>query len=153
MLTLAFSTSFERVALDIMRTMPLFSSAAASYTALVVGIAIGYAELLRPGLIVPGVFGAALALLGLSSLSSYIMEPRAWIAVAFGMALILLDLGWHLRGVAAVAGALVVTAAVRWLTGARIDWTVAAGITIPFLMATWWLLGLALRAKALKTAI
>lgn len=132
----------------------MLRSANVAYCATLAGVAIGYLELLRPGMVIPGVAGAVLAMLGLASLWDHAWNVRGAALLLAGLAAAAVDARLRLRGVGAAAGAAAMTMGARWLVAeepARIRWTVAAGASVPFLLSTWWLLERALLARANKT--
>lgn len=131
----------------------VFPNPNAAYLITIAGVAIGYLELLRPGMIVPGVSGAVLALLGVASLAGHPISPRAVALMVAGILLAVADARFRMRGVAAASGAILLTLGSRWLvadSATAIRWSVAAGGSIPFLAATWWLLEKAFEARANK---
>lgn len=133
--------------------MPLFEQPTTAYAVTLAGITIGYIELLRPGLILPGVTGAVLAMLGIASLLPHCTGFRASLLLAAAVALFVTDLflDWH--GIAALAAAILFSFAIHQLTVGKIGLVFAFLFTLPFLTCTWWLAGIAIRARALKTAI
>lgn len=131
----------------------MFPNPNVAYAVTVAGVAIGCLELLRPGMIVPGVTGAVLAMLGVASLAAQPITARGVALIALGVLLAALDAKYRLRGAGTAAGAMVLVLGARWLVAdgeAKIRWTVAAGVSIPFLVVTWWLMEKAFRARANK---
>ncbi|HJZ98625.1 MAG TPA: nodulation protein NfeD [Candidatus Solibacter sp.] len=122
---------------------------------LVIGALCIYVEFSAPGLIVPGVVGAILALLGLSALS---VLPINWL----GAALILLAFGMFLLEVKVTShGILGAGGAVALVLGAvmlidtsipelRVHWGTAIALALPFSAITVFLLTIAMRARRNK---
>ncbi|HTS60785.1 MAG TPA: nodulation protein NfeD [Candidatus Acidoferrales bacterium] len=122
---------------------------------LVIGALGIYVEFSSPGLILPGVAGAILALLGLSALS---VLPINWL----GAALILLAFGLFLLEVKVAShGILGAGGAVALILGAvmlidspapelRIHWSTAIALALPFSAITVFLLTIAVRARRNK---
>ena len=122
---------------------------------LVIGALLIYVEFTTPGMVAPGVFGAILALLGLSALS---VLPINWL----GAALILLAFTlFALEAKFAAHGVLAVGAAISLVLGAvmlvsspypemRIHLSTALALALPFSIITMALLSLAVRARRNK---
>jgi membrane-bound serine protease (ClpP class) len=122
---------------------------------LVIGALCIYVEFSAPGLILPGVVGAILALLGLSALS---VLPINWL----GAALILLAFGMFLLEVKVTShGILGAGGAVALVLGAvmlidtsipelRVHWSTAIALALPFSAITVFLLTIAMRARRNK---
>jgi len=122
---------------------------------LVIGALCIYVEFSAPGLILPGVVGAILALLGLSALS---VLPINWL----GAALILLAFGMFLLEVKVTShGILGAGGAVALVLGAvmlidtsipelRVRWSTAIALALPFSAITVFLLTIAMRARRNK---
>lgn len=113
-----------------------------------------YVEFSSPGLIVPGIVGAILALLGLSSLS---VLPINWAGAALlvlALSLFVLEAKFMSHGILATGGAVsMVLGAMLLINGPpemRISFTTALAVTIPFALITVFLLSLALRARRNK---
>jgi membrane-bound serine protease (ClpP class) len=114
-----------------------------------------YVEFSAPGLVLPGVAGAILALLGLTALS---MLPIDWL----GAALILLGLGFFVleakfatHGILTVGGALALALGAAMLIDTpnpelRVRWSTAIGLAVPFALITSFLLTVVVRARRNK---
>ncbi|HWF09148.1 MAG TPA: nodulation protein NfeD [Bryobacteraceae bacterium] len=114
-----------------------------------------YVEFSSPGLVAPGVFGAVLALLGLSALSVF---PIDWLGAALmvvGFASFVLEAKFTTHGVLTAAGAIALMLGAVLLIDTnvpelRIHWLTAAGLAIPFALITSLLLSIAVRARRNK---
>ncbi len=116
-----------------------------------------YLEFSSPGFIAPGVFGAILALLGLSGLA---IMPINWIGAALliaGIAMFVLEAHYTSHGVLAAGGTLaMVLGALLLIKGPpemRIHLSTALAVCIPFALITMFLLTLAVRARANKAIL
>src|ERR1700731_3036662 len=103
---------------------------------LIVGVLGVYVELSSPGLIFPGVGGAVLVLLGLSSLS---LLPINWTGAALiilAIALFVLEAKFTSHGILGIGGAVAMAlGSVILLNGppeGRIHWSPALCVTLPF---------------------
>jgi membrane-bound serine protease (ClpP class) len=114
-----------------------------------------YVEFSSPGMIVPGILGAILALLGLSALS---VLPINWLGAALlllAFALFVLEAKFATHGVLGAGGALsMVLGAVMLVDGPvpemRIHLFTAIALALPFSLITMLLLSLVLRARRNK---
>ncbi len=113
-----------------------------------------YVEFSHPGLILPGVLGAVLALLGLSSLSVF---PIRWIGVALlilSLALFVLEAKFASHGILGAGGAAAMLLGALMLVDGppevRIRLSTALAVTIPFALITVFLVSLVMRARAAK---
>jgi membrane-bound serine protease (ClpP class) len=126
-----------------------------AFILLIIGALAIYIEFTSPGLIAPGVIGAILLLLGLSAIS---VLPINWL----GAALILLAFVlFALEAKFSSHGVLGAGAAVSMMLGAvmlinspfpeaRIHWSTAIAVTLPFSAITVFLVSLAVRARRSK---
>lgn len=121
---------------------------------LVIGVLGIYVEFSHPGLILPGVAGAVMALLGLSSLA---VLPINWIGAALillGFSLFILEAKFTSHGVLGIGGAVsMVLGAVILVNGppsVRIHLTTALAVTIPFALITIFLMSLVIKAQTNK---
>jgi membrane-bound serine protease (ClpP class) len=127
------------------------------YILLVLGALGIYMEFQAPGLILPGVAGGILALLGLSSLA---VLPINWTGAALlilSLILFLLEAKIASHGVLGTGGAVaMVLGAVLLINGPpelRIHVTTALAVGLPFALITMFLMTLAIRARAMKSAM
>lgn len=113
-----------------------------------------YVEFSHPGLIVPGVLGAVLALLGMSSLSLF---PISWVGVALLIlagVLFLLEAKFASHGILGAGGAAsMILGAMLLVEGPpelRIHAGTAVAVTLPFAAITVFLVSLVVKARAAK---
>jgi membrane-bound serine protease (ClpP class) len=114
-----------------------------------------YVEFTSPGLIVPGILGAIMALLGLSALS---VLPINWLGAALlllAFALFILEAKFATHGILGSGGALsMVLGAVMLIDSPvpemRIHLSTAIALALPFSLITMVLLSLVLRARRNK---
>ncbi len=113
-----------------------------------------YVEFSHPGLILPGVLGAIMALLGLSSLS---VMPINWIGASLlilALAMFVLEAKFTSHGILGIGGAVAMVLGAILLIDAppelRIHVETALAVTIPFAMITIFLMSLVLKARASK---
>jgi membrane-bound serine protease (ClpP class) len=114
-----------------------------------------YVEFTSPGLIVPGVIGAILALMGLSALS---VLPINWAGAALlvlAIALFILEAKFATHGVLAVGGTVCMVLGALLLVESpmpemRIHLSTAVGVALPFALITSFLVTLVIRARANK---
>jgi membrane-bound serine protease (ClpP class) len=116
-----------------------------------------YAEFTSPGLIVPGILGAILALLGLSALSVLPINGLGAALLVLAVTLFVLEAKFASHGILAIGGAVaMVLGAVMLVNGPipemRIHWGTAIGLALPFSLITVMLLTLAVRARRNKVA-
>jgi membrane-bound serine protease (ClpP class) len=121
---------------------------------LVLGVLGLYVEFTHPGLIFPGVFGAVLALLGLSSLA---VVPINWVGVVL---LILAAVLFILEAKIASHGILGTGATISMVLGAvllvngppemRIHLSTAVSVSLPFALITMFLVSIVVRARRSK---
>lgn len=121
---------------------------------LVIGALGIYVEFSHPGFILPGVAGAVLVLLGLSSLA---VLPISWIGVALlilALVLFALEAKFASHGILGAGGAIsMMLGALLLVNGPpelRIHLSTALAVTIPFALITVFLVSLAIRARAAK---
>lgn len=122
---------------------------------LVIGALLIYVEFTSPGMVAPGVFGAILALLGLSALS---VLPINWLGAALlvlAVTLFVLEAKLASHGVLAVGGAIsMVLGAVLLINSPmpemRIRLSTAVALALPFTLITVMLLSLVMRARRAK---
>jgi membrane-bound serine protease (ClpP class) len=119
---------------------------------LILGVLGIYVELTSPGLIFPGVAGAVLLLLGLSSLS---VLPINWTGAALiilAMALFALEAKFTSHGILGIGAAVaMVLGSVILVNGpaeVQIHWSTAVSVTLPFAMIIIFLMSLAIKARA-----
>jgi membrane-bound serine protease (ClpP class) len=116
-----------------------------------------YVEFSSPGLIVPGILGAIMALLGLSALS---VLPINWLGAALlllAFTLFILEAKFATHGILGAGGALsMVLGAVMLIDSPvpemRIHLSTAIALALPFSLVTMLLLTLVLRARRNKVA-
>jgi membrane-bound serine protease (ClpP class) len=114
-----------------------------------------YMEFTSPGLIVPGILGAILALLGLSAIS---VLPINWLGAALlllAFALFILEAKFATLGILGIGGALsMVLGAVMLIDSPvpemRVHLSTAIALALPFSLITMLLLSLVLRARRNK---
>jgi membrane-bound serine protease (ClpP class) len=114
-----------------------------------------YVEFTSPGLIVPGILGAILALLGLSAIS---VLPINWLGAALlllAFALFILEAKFATHGILGTGGALsMVLGAVMLIDSPtpemRVHLSTAIALALPFSLITMLLLSLVLRARRNK---
>jgi membrane-bound serine protease (ClpP class) len=114
-----------------------------------------YVEFTSPGLIVPGILGAIMALLGLSALS---VLPINWLGAALlllAFSLFILEAKFATHGILGTGGALsMVLGAVMLIDSPvpelRIHLSTAVALALPFSLITMLLLSLVLRARRNK---
>jgi membrane-bound serine protease (ClpP class) len=122
---------------------------------LVLGVLGIYIEFHSPGLIVPGVVGAILALLGLSALS---VMPINWVGAALlvlALALFILEAKFVSHGILAIGGTVAMILGALLLIQSpnpemRIHLSTAIGLALPFAIITTFLLSLVIRARRNK---
>lgn len=111
-----------------------------------------YLEFSSPGLVVPGVVGAILALLGLTALS---MLPIDWLGAALmilGLVFFVLEAKFMTHGVLAAGGAVALALGAVMLVDTNVPelgvrWSTAIGLALPFALITSFLLSIAVRAR------
>jgi membrane-bound serine protease (ClpP class) len=113
-----------------------------------------YVEFSSPGLIAPGIAGAILLLLGLSSLS---ILPINWVGVGLlvlSVALFVLEAKFTSHGILGLGGTLsMILGALLLINGppeVRIHLITALGVSIPFAAITMFLVTLVVRARRSK---
>jgi len=114
-----------------------------------------YIEFSHPGLIVPGVAGAMLALVGLAGLS---LLPINWLGAALlvlALVLFVLEAKIVSHGILGAGGALAMVLGAMLLIESplpemRIHLSTAVGLALPFALITTFLLTLVIRARASK---
>jgi membrane-bound serine protease (ClpP class) len=114
-----------------------------------------YVEFTSPGLIVPGILGAILALLGLSALS---VLPINWLGAALlllAFALFVLEAKFATHGILGAGGALAMVLGAVMLINSplpemRIHLSTAIALALPFSLITMVLLSLVVRARRNK---
>lgn len=122
---------------------------------LVVGALLLYVEFGHPGMVLPGVFGAALLLLGLSALS---VLPINWLGAALlilAMIMFVLEAKFATHGILTAGGAASMILGALLLVDSplpelRIHLATAISVALPFAVITAFLLSLAVRARANK---
>ncbi len=136
------------------RIMSSISDPNLAFVLLILGALGVYVEFSHPGLIVPGVAGAILALLGLAALS---VLPINWMGVALlllAVTLFVLEAKFASHGILGAGGAVaMILGALLLVEGppeVRIHWSTAIGVTLPFAAITVFLLSLVLRARSNK---
>jgi membrane-bound serine protease (ClpP class) len=125
-----------------------------AFILLILGALGVYVEFSHPGLIVPGVAGAILALLGLSGLS---VLPISWVGVALlllSITLFVLEAKFTSHGVLGAGGTVsMILGAVLLIQGPpeiRIHLTTAIAVAVPFALITVFLVSLVIKARANK---
>lgn len=119
----------------------------------ILGLLIGYVELLRPGIVVFGVAGLVLVMLGIASLSTQPVHAPSLLLIVVSFVLLYLDARFRLYGVGGVLAAAALAASLRFGFRGSVSWVVAICLSVPYVWITDWLLGLALRARANKYTI
>ncbi len=121
---------------------------------LILGVLGIYVEFHSPGLIFPGIAGAILALLGLSSLS---ILPINWVGVALlilSLALFVLEAKFASHGILGVGGTIsMVLGALLLVNGPpemRIRLTTALAVALPFAAITMFLVSVVVQARRNK---
>jgi membrane-bound serine protease (ClpP class) len=128
-----------------------------AFILLILGLVGIYVEFTHPGLIVPGVAGAILAILGLMALS---VLPINWAGAALlllGIACFILEATLVTHGVLATGGAIAMVLGAVMLVDTdlpqlSISWGTAIAVTLPFALITVFLLRLAIKSFRLKVA-
>ena len=121
---------------------------------IVTGTLLIYVEFSAPGLVAPGVIGAVLALLGLSSFT--VLPINAWGAglIAAAVAAFIGEAGWHTHGPLGAAGAVALVCGMAILVDSsapeKIHWSTALVTGLPFSAITVVLLSAAVRARRNK---
>jgi membrane-bound serine protease (ClpP class) len=110
-----------------------------------------YVEFSTPGAVLPGVFGGILAILGMCSLA---LLPINWTGVALlilAITLFVLEAKFTSHGVLGIGGAIaMVLGSVLLINGppeARIRWSTAVAVTLPFAVITVFLASLVIKAR------
>lgn len=136
------------------RLMAALSDPNLAFVILILGGLCIYVEFSAPGLVAPGVFGAILALLGLSAIS---VLPINWMAaglIVVGFTCFILEAKFTSHGLLGAAGvAALVLGALFLIQGPpemRIHLTTALGVALPFGVITCFLVLLVVRARANK---
>ncbi len=114
-----------------------------------------YLEFSSPGLVAPGVFGAILALVGLTALS---MLPIDWLGAGLmilGLVFFVLEAKFPTHGVLAVGGTAALALGAVMLVDTnvpelRVHWSTAIGLAVPFALITTFLVSIAVRARRNK---
>jgi membrane-bound serine protease (ClpP class) len=122
---------------------------------LFIGAMLIFVEFSTPGLVAPGVFGAILALLGLSAIS---VLPINWLGAALlllGFVLFILEAKFTAHGVLGAGGAVSMLLGAMTLIDSpmpemRIHWVTALAVVLPFSIITALLLTLVVRARRNK---
>ncbi len=122
---------------------------------LVLGVLGIYIEFTSPGLIVPGIIGAILALLGLAALS---MLPINWLGAALlvlAMSLFVLEAKFASHGILGIGGAVCMVLGALLLVNSplpelRIKLATALSLAIPFSLITVLLVSLVVKARSNK---
>jgi membrane-bound serine protease (ClpP class) len=122
---------------------------------LVIGALCLYVEFSSPGLVLPGVAGAIMALLGLTALSVF---PINWLGAALmllALILFVLEAKITSHGVLGIGGAVSLTLGALLLIDSpvpevRIRLSVALGLAIPFALITTFLVTAIVRSRASK---
>jgi len=121
---------------------------------LILGVLGMYIEFTHPGLIFPGVTGAILALLGLSSLT---ILPINWVGVALlvlAAALFVLEAKFTSHGILGIGGTIsMVLGAILLINGppeVRIHLGTAISVAVPFALITMFLVSIVIQARRNK---
>ena len=133
------------------RVMSAISDANVGFILLVLGALGIYVEFTSPGLIFPGIAGAILALLGLSSLA---ILPINWTGAALlilAVALFVLEAKFPTHGILGVGGTIaMVLGALLLVNGPpqmRIHLTTALAVALPFAAITMFLVSVVVKAR------
>ena len=125
---------------------------------LAVGIVGVYIEFSRPGLVLPGVLGATLAISALSALAMFPFTLPGALLIIFALCLFVLEALFPTRAIlmlagigAMVEGALLLIDTEKSASGIHL--AVALAVTIPFALITTFLVSIAIRARRNKALI
>lgn len=136
------------------RVVSAIADANIGFILLVLGVLGIYVEFTSPGLIFPGIAGAILALLGLSSLS---ILPINWTGVALlvlALALFVLEAKFTSHGMLGIGGAIsMVLGALLLVDGPpemRIHLSTALAVALPFAAITMFLVSIVIKARRNK---
>lgn len=136
------------------RLMAAIADPNIGFILLVLGALGIYVEFSSPGLIFPGIAGAILVLLGLSSLS---ILPINWVGVALlvlAVALFVLEAKFTSHGILGIGGTVsMVLGALLLINGppeVRIHLVTALAVSIPFALITMFLVTIVIRARRNK---
>jgi membrane-bound serine protease (ClpP class) len=108
-----------------------------------------YAEFCSPGLLAPGVIGAILLFLGITTLSRLPISRTGAAFMILGLAFCVLEARWPTRGILTAFGAATMIDAAR--SALHVRWSTAIGLSIPFALVTSFLLTVAIRARRNKS--
>jgi membrane-bound serine protease (ClpP class) len=123
-----------------------------AWIAILVGVVLIYRELIKPGRVLPGMFGALAVCAGGYSLLQHPWSPIAAVMIFAGIALLVIQGFWLLYWMPTVAAAILITMGAHGLTDPPIAWAPAAA-AIPLSAATAFLLRIAVRARRNKVSL
>jgi len=136
------------------RLMAAIADPNIGFILLILGVLGMYIEFTHPGLIFPGVMGAILALLGLSSLT---ILPINWVGVALlllAVVLFVLEAKYTSHGILGIGATLsMILGAILLINGppeVRIHLGTAVSVAVPFAVITMFLVSIVIRARRNK---
>lgn len=116
------------------------------------GVAMIYREFMRPGRVLPGVFGGVAVCVGLYALLQHPWRPYALALILAGIALLVLQGFRRLYWQPSVAAGVLIAVGARGLTEPPIS-TIPAAAAIPLALVSGFLLHTALSARRHKRTI
>lgn len=124
-----------------------------AWIAILVGIVLIFRELVKPGRVLPGMFGALAVCTGGYSLFQHPWSPLAAAMIAAGIALLVIQGFWPpYYWIPAVAAAILITVGAHWLTDPPIAWAPAAA-ALPLSGVTAFFVRTAIRARRNKVSL
>jgi membrane-bound serine protease (ClpP class) len=123
-----------------------------AWIVILVGIVLIYRELVKPGRVLPGMFGALGICAGGYSLFQHPWNPLAAGMIGAGIALMIIQGFWLLHWIPAIAAAILITVGAHWLTDPPISWAPAAA-AVPLSGITAFFLRTAIRARRNKVSL
>ena len=123
-----------------------------AWIAILVGIVLIYRELMKPGRVLPGMFGALAFCVGGYSLFQHAWNPVAAAMIAGGIALLVVQGFWLLYWIPTLAATILTAVGAHWLTDPPISWVPAAA-AVPLSGVTAFLLRTAVRARRSKVSL
>ena len=126
-----------------------------SATLVLVGILLWYAELNRPGTVLPAVFGTLSSTLGVYALAQHPINPAALAMLPVALLLLLADIRLKAANFFAFLSMLILIASLEMLfrRGQQIHPVVAGMVSITFVLFSSWLGRIALKARRNKRLI
>lgn len=123
-----------------------------AWIVILVGIVLIYRELVKPGRVLPGMFGALAICGGGYSLLQHPWSPIAAAMIGAGIALLVVQGFWLLYWIPTVAAAILIPVGAHWLTTPPISWAPAAA-AVPLSGITAFFLRIAVRARRNKVSL